>query len=322
MKRLPAGPIWFLVLLGALLGACGGAEEAGPKAQQLESAVMVSTPAALAWTKQLLAETDVAVWRFHELGVHTGETVPSREALTQARRARLVVLHGAGFEQWAQQSALPTSRTIRLADACKEDWIEVEARTHAHGGQGAHTHRGVEPHTWLHPAMVLKQYRFLAQTLKESFPVHADSIAAAQAIFERRLQGWVTIPIPAGSHVIEHGKGFVYLVQDEEAQAKAVELPEDLMRSLLDPKVELSAGMVNRVRSKIGSAGSLLVVEQPLEESREAELRDRLGLIDLIFQPLVEHADDTGAQWFAVYERDMSGREWSNSFLQDYREQE
>ena len=122
-------------------------------------------------------EEDPALW------------TPSPSVLSQYQRASLIALNGARFEKWLDQVSLPPSRTFETAEVIKGEWLNYpNAVTHQHGPEGAHSHEGVDGHTWLDPISALKQATSLAERFKADLPQHTQLITANLSTLKERLE--------------------------------------------------------------------------------------------------------------------------------------
>lgn len=122
---------------------------------------------------------------------------PDPEAIALYQAADLIILNGAGFEEWVERVSLPPSRVVETAAGFRDRWIQVEeAVTHSHGPEGEHTHTGLDGHTWLDPLLALEQSRAIFEALvrvrpaqeadfRESFTrLEADLRALDEALTE------------------------------------------------------------------------------------------------------------------------------------------
>jgi len=106
-------------------------------------------------------EADPAHWR------------PKPDVLTQYQRADLIVINGAGFEQWIDQVSLPVSRIVNTSAPFEDRWLRYEeAVTHTHGPEGEHSHEGLDGHTWLDPVNAQAQAEAIRDALVELAPQH------------------------------------------------------------------------------------------------------------------------------------------------------
>lgn len=115
----------------------------------------------------LPADQDAAHWQ------------PAPEVLAQYQQADLIVVNGAHFESWTETATLPESRVVVCAEPFKKDWIEIKnALTHSHGPAGAHTHTGVNGHTWPDPINAIAQANAIRDALVARDGAHKDDYLA------------------------------------------------------------------------------------------------------------------------------------------------
>jgi zinc transport system substrate-binding protein len=175
-----------LLLAWLLVAACTRSEEP-TSSRDLDAAVATGAPVITAWAEFLLDGLPIEVRPLHGPGGAPARQMPSRAQLRAAQSARLVVLNGAGFESWRGTAALPPSRTRATAEGLDEMLLQTEERTHAHGGQGQHTHPALDGRTWLDPALARAQAAKLVAELHAAFPEHAQVLATRATELEERL---------------------------------------------------------------------------------------------------------------------------------------
>ena len=179
---------WIACLL-SLVAACGG-EDAAPAAggdAALEQAVY-TTFHPTTWMAEEIAGGLVPVVCPLPAGEDPIFWRPERETLARYARARLVVVNGAGLEKWVETASLPPSRGVDSARAFADEWLTYAAApTPSHGGSGAHTHTGLDGHTWLDPIHALEQSRAILDAMCAAFPAHADAFRANHAEVAREL---------------------------------------------------------------------------------------------------------------------------------------
>lgn len=282
--------ILSLVLLAIGTVACSGSADPSSDPAELRDAVATGSPAVTAWATVLLAGTGIAIDPIYAPTGHAGETTPPRERLRAARDARLVVLQGAGFAKWARQAALPSSRTVRLIEKGDPGVLLVEERTHAHGAQGAHTHRGSDGHTWLDPKLAMRMASRLGDQLAAAFPEHSQSILLRRdAQFGHELPEDVLRPdgvhlaeVPRGLGV--HGHGYGYLARAWGGEYSEVDVELDR---------RLTAAEWNRLRSQIDARGAILMLPRAPVVELEEQLREELKVICVV---VAEGAEAAPAQ--------------------------
>ena len=83
---------------------------------------------------------------------------PSREKIIQYNSASLIILNGANFEKWPNYVTLPLGKTIKSVNLPDEELVTYEdSISHRHGPSGAHSHEGIDGHTWLDPVLAKLQ---------------------------------------------------------------------------------------------------------------------------------------------------------------------
>ncbi|MCB9540160.1 MAG: zinc ABC transporter substrate-binding protein [Myxococcales bacterium] len=96
---------------------------------------------------------------------------PTDDVVAALQGADLVLANGAGFERWLDAVTLPRARLVRTAEPFRAAWIRrPDAPTHTHGG-AAHTHGGLDGHTWLDPLQARQQAAAVRDALIAARPV-------------------------------------------------------------------------------------------------------------------------------------------------------
>ena len=287
----------FLSLVVLLTGAwaCSGSNGAEAEPTELRAAVASGSPAITAWASELLAGTEVTVDAIYAAEGPAGSATPPRDRLRAARDAQLVVLQGAGFAKWARQAALPSSRTVRLIERDSPGVLTVEERTHAHGAQGEHTHRGADGHTWLSPGLAMIQIQELGRQLAAAFPEHRDAVLdRARLLADAQMVGLAEMRSAVGDAdpprgLGMHGHGYGYLVEAWGGTYAEVEFPLDQ---------RLSSADWNRLRSQISGDGAVLLVPTAPAAELEQQLREEMRVICVVAASGAEAAEP--AAWMAA----------------------
>lgn len=286
----------ILLLVGGT--ACSDAQDAVDDPAQLRAAIASGSPAITAWATTLLEGTGIEIDPLYAPSGHAGSTTPPRDRLRAARDATRVVLQGAGFAKWARQAALPASRTLRLIEKGDEGVLMVEERTHAHGAQGEHTHRGADGHTWLSPELAAQQIDELGNALAAAFPDHRDLVLERARLLAqdqlvslgalRSFLGEADPPQGLGMH----GHGYGYLADAWGGSYAEVEFSLDQ---------RLGTSDWNRLRAQLGSAGAILLVPTAPAAELEKQLREELRVVCVVVTSGAEAAE--AADWMAARER-------------------
>ena len=130
---------------------------------------------------------------------------PDGALIASLASADLIVTVGAGYEAWTQTAALPESRVVDLS--AEIALIELEETTHSHGIGGAHSHAGIDPHTWLDPVEYAVQARTLAARLAALTTVDAAPLLGELAVLEAGYAAVLSdpsLPVLQANHPAYH----------------------------------------------------------------------------------------------------------------------
>ena len=107
---------------------------------------------------------------------------PDDETVTAFQGADLVVVNGASFEKGLSNVTLPESRLVDTAKPLAGELITLkDAVKHSHGPQGAHSHEGIDGHTWLDPINDKIQAEVIKKALIERLPNQAEKFEQGYA---------------------------------------------------------------------------------------------------------------------------------------------
>lgn len=170
--------MWILLTL-----ACTTPEPPPPPPPAPPRVVGLSFPAC--WLVERLAEgTPIRTDCFAPPGEDPPSWQPPGEAVAGLLDADLLVANGMGYEAWMATAALPGSRVVESAEQVAP--LQLAGRSHSHGGE-AHTHQGLDPHTWMDPQSYLRQALEVSAALRERWPEHAEAVRANQVRLEAEL---------------------------------------------------------------------------------------------------------------------------------------
>lgn len=106
---------------------------------------------------------------------------PDEKTIAAYQQADLIVINGAQFEKWVAKVTLPRSKMVDTTHPLRSDFIKLKnAVMHKHGPEGAHTHEGIDGHTWLDPLHAQVQAEQIVKGLTKLLPPDART-------FERNL---------------------------------------------------------------------------------------------------------------------------------------
>lgn len=102
---------------------------------------------------------------------------PDRKTLQAYQAADMIVLNGAGFEKWTVDATLPEDKLVDTSLPLKKYLIVTQnAVTHSHGDDAAHSHAGINPHTWVDPVDAMIQAGAIKDALVQRFPDHKEAL--------------------------------------------------------------------------------------------------------------------------------------------------
>jgi len=187
-----------------ILLACS--EPPPPPAPERLEVVSLSRP--VHWLVQRIAGDAVDARCLLPEGEDAGTWRPDAATIASLSEADLLIANGAGFEAWTNTASLPRARFVDTS--ADLDLLTREAVVHSHGADGKHSHGGVDPHTWMDPALFAQQADAVHAALLAASPDQAEALElghgttrleldAIDSLLATSLQPWATVPI-ATSH--------------------------------------------------------------------------------------------------------------------------
>jgi zinc transport system substrate-binding protein len=208
---------------------------------------------------------------------------PDDDELARIQRAPLIVLQGAGYERWTAAASLPLGRVVDTTRPfAKELLVRADETVHRHGKEGEHSHRGVDPHTWLEPSWLARQAGVIAERLAllraPSAAAIEERLAALRRDLDRLDEGYRALGnLPEGEVLLAAHPAYDYLAGRYGFPVESLDL--DPQEPLDDAAL---AALVERARG--GRARFLLWEEAPLPENAE-RVRAQAGLTSLVVSP-------------------------------------
>lgn len=206
---------------------------------------------------------------------------PDDASIQRMQEADLVLLNGADAEKWVFSLSLPTSRTIHTADVFKEDFVLTEGVTHSHGAGDAHTHHGVNPHTWMDPGNAALQAERVRAGLERALPDHREQLIANHRVLtsdlDALLERFTTLgPQPDGEVLVASQPAYDYLAR---------RLGWRVVNVDLDPTAAPDAKDVAAVRERLGGASTRLVLWEREPVASWSKALAELGLRGVVVTP-------------------------------------
>lgn len=173
--------ILFILGMAFMLSqsGCSNTQDASTKKQDLTiegtiSVYVVNYP--LKYFAQRIGGPHVAVHFPAPADEDPAYWMPDAETIGKYQQADLILLNGAGYEQWVQSASLPKSNLCNTSAAFAKDYIAIEdTLTHSHGPEGEHAHRATAFTTWLDPTLAVKQADAVRASLAELQPENSDA---------------------------------------------------------------------------------------------------------------------------------------------------
>ena len=179
---------FLLVLLPTLLApiACetDSLEETDP-ANLLPTVVATNYP--MKFFIQRIAGPRVAIEWMVPDGADPADWQPTADDVARMNAADLVVLNGAGYEQWLETVSLSPGAVLDTSAGFQDQLIEIDGRVHSHGPEGSHSHAGTATHTWLDPDLAIKQADAIRAALSELLPAEQDAMQSNFGLLRRDL---------------------------------------------------------------------------------------------------------------------------------------
>ncbi|MFN3201457.1 MAG: metal ABC transporter solute-binding protein, Zn/Mn family [Bradymonadia bacterium] len=217
--------------------------------------------------------------------------LPSVTELLAFQESDLVVLNGADFAQWPSKASLPMSKVVDSARAFKDELLTYTTTvTHSHGPGGAHTHEGIDGHTWVDPMTALLQGRAIHAALVKARPDLEGQLDTGLAALSADLKGLdASLLALSEKHpdlkLLSAHLAFGYL-----ARRYGWGL-EDLD---LDPKQPLTAPQLARIEQTLEKhPAKVLLWESAPSEAIAEQLQKQFGIVSVVFST-VEHAPTQG----------------------------
>jgi len=279
-----------------LFGSCAK-ESTSIETTSMDQRIVVSSHLLGQWVAPLAAACEIDMLRLQQPEADVEHSLPVRDALRAAQSARLILVHGAGWESWLKQVALPASRMVVTATPGPEGWIHRAARTHSHGLAGSHTHAARHPRTWMDPHAAKLQLDAVVAAIEANFELDAAQLEALEqahlglleevAHYANSLQGFGEAM--QGKAVIASSEEFAYLARPLQRPIPVIDF---------DAFGGWSSSLRNQLRAAMPAAhgGCVLFSELPPPEIAQ-QMQEELGL-----QALVVPVQATGApnaSWLA-----------------------
>ena len=197
-------PLTLGVILTSIAG-CQPATQNNPHAAQsptnLPSKNIVTTSYPLQWVTQQITGNEYQVNFPADDSARPDHWRPDRATIAEIQAAELIICNGvaAPYASWMKTVSLPSSKVIESASKgmSLSDFISVEdiRLVHSHGPEGEHSHATMVSRTWLHPAMLAKQARFITDELCKRFPDDTSAFQQNLTALQTTLEATTPQPL-------------------------------------------------------------------------------------------------------------------------------
>ena len=288
--RLGLGLCIAAFALPCLVLSPGCAKQPGTPTQQPDRSLTVYTSIAPHYfaARQLLGEHDRII-NICPVGEDAAEYMPERSVLNDLVKSDVIIVNGATFEQWLPRVSLPDSKLLDVSLSFKTNWLSDEEKLHAHGENEAHSHQGINGHTWLAPHYYKKQCEAIYERLRH---ILGDDEQEKRSLTDNyaRLQEQLTQLDARGRAAFAPLRGATVAATHPTYTYLAEQYGFTLFTIALDPDArEMDATAAKEVerlkREKSRTDIAYLFWERPPGEQLAKAIAD-LGIWNVVFEPL------------------------------------
>lgn len=132
---------------------------------------------------------------------------PNTSEIQVFQHADLILLNGAGYAKWVQNTSLPRRKTIDTSKSFKHDLIhEKKQAIHNHGVGGIHSHSGKAFTTWMDITQANKQAKAIKEALVKKLPHQKQKFEDNYTLLSKDLitldKQWEKLFKPLQGHII------------------------------------------------------------------------------------------------------------------------
>lgn len=233
--------------------------------------------------------------------------VSPREVVKLYHAADLIVMNGSNYEQGFEKVSLPESKVINTTAFLKGNEVILDDPvTHSHGGAGAHTHQGVDGHTWVDPRTAKRQAQAIAEALSERRPALAAEFKAnlekLNGQFDEldRMMREKVMPLAEGKQLVAAHPAYNYLARTYKFNVKSFHL---------DPGEALGKEELDRIEKYLKEHPAAVILWENEPKAENAKLMmDKFKLKSVVFSPceaLDKEDAKVGKDYFDVMKRNI-----------------
>lgn len=217
---------------------------------------------------------------------------PSREEIARYQSASLIILNGAEYEKWAASVSLPQSRVIETARPFAAEFITFKVTTHSHGAAGAHTHVGVDGHTWMDPRNAQVQAHEILDACARTWPAHQkefqdnyQKLATDLDKLDSRLSA--LSPALAKARILASHPAYGYIARRHAWTIETIDLPPDQ-----PPSQEQWEAVATALEPVDPQRPTVMLFESPPLEATAKRLASQWHVASVVFDPCESLGED------------------------------
>lgn len=212
---------------------------------------------------------------------------PDDASIARYQGADLIIVNGAEYEKWTASASLPLTRVVDTSHAFEGELLKFQGQTHSHGAAGAHTHTGVDGHTWIDPVLAKRQAQAILAGMTRRWPEHEKAFAANFQKLDAELgeldAKWQRLaPAMKAARLYAGHPAYGYPARRYGIEISNVNLPPD------EPVSEASwaelAGAIAKEGTNTVGPRTMLFESDPLESTAK-ELQARHQMVCVVFSP-------------------------------------
>lgn len=278
----------FLSLTALLAAGCSNSNPTSEPTPETSLKIYTSIAPLHFVCQKLLGDID-QVLPIIPVGEDEAEHVPEREVLVDMIQSNLIILNGAGFENWLDAVSIPETKIHDSAEIFRDQWIEYEGIVHSHGGREDHSHTGYNGHTWLSPYHFKKQSTSVYEQLKTMLSPEEQEQRDFDQRYNKLMESLLSLHVRT-QEVFEPVKGtmlaathptYDYIGQAYGFEVLNIDLPPDLEE--ID---EAAQAELDTLRKQIDENGVSILFWEEEPSHFISQIVTEMGVRNLVFHPL------------------------------------
>ena len=208
---------------------------------------------------------------------------PDTDTLVRYQQADLIIINGANFEKWVGKATLPEEKLVDTTAKLREPLLKLERGvTHSHG-TGAHTHVGIDGHTWIDPLTLAQQANEIHTALVAKYPEDKATffvnIQALQKDLKQLGQRFADLSVELKKiPLVCNHPAYNYLARRYQWQLKTFYFEPD--------SAELEEAEAKRLEDYLKQQPTKWILwEAQPDEAVEKLFKERFGLTSVVFSP-------------------------------------